>query len=56
MPNIIVAGATKDDTLPLLINKYTGTTTLIYVCVNGTCKMPVEQIDQALQIINKKDL
>lgn len=56
VPNIIVAGATKDDTLPLLINKYTGTTTLIYVCVNGTCKMPVEQIDQALQIINKKDL
>jgi uncharacterized protein YyaL (SSP411 family) len=54
VPNIIVAGAIKDDNLPLLINKFTETTTLIYVCVNGTCKMPVKQINEALKMIKNE--
>ena len=54
VPNIIVAGAIKDDNLPLLINKFTETTTLIYVCVNGTCKIPVKQINEALKMIKNE--
>jgi uncharacterized protein YyaL (SSP411 family) len=52
-PNIIIAGATKEDSLPLLANKFLEDNTLIYVCVNGTCKMPVIEVDKALGQITK---
>ena len=53
LPNIILAGSTKDDDLPLLINKFTEGNTSIYVCVNGTCKLPVNQVEMALKQIKK---
>ena len=28
---------------------------LIYVCVNNTCKFPVDNVDAALKLISKKD-
>ena len=53
IPNTIVAGATFENNLPLLTNKFVEDRTLIYVCVNGTCKMPLEQISKALKLIKK---
>ncbi|WP_431158920.1 thioredoxin domain-containing protein [Winogradskyella poriferorum] len=53
LPNIIVAGSTIDDELPLLINKFTEDNTSIYVCVNGTCKLPVAEVDVALNQIKR---
>ncbi|WP_411895765.1 thioredoxin domain-containing protein [Winogradskyella sp. A2] len=53
IPNIIIAGATQEDDLPLLINKFTEDNTLIYVCVNGTCKLPVAEVEVALKQIEK---
>ncbi|MDG2483640.1 MAG: thioredoxin domain-containing protein [Flavobacteriaceae bacterium] len=53
IPNTIVAGATFENNLPLLTNKFIEDKTLIYVCVNGTCKMPLEQVSKALKLIKK---
>ena len=53
IPNILISGATTDSELPLLKNKFNEEETLIYVCVNGTCKRPVNSIDMALSQILK---
>jgi uncharacterized protein YyaL (SSP411 family) len=40
LPNILIAGATKESKLPILENRFTEDETYIYVCVNKACKMP----------------
>jgi len=53
-PNILIAGTIKDNnTLPLLSYKYNEDETLIYVCVNGTCKLPQTNIKKAIESIEK---
>ncbi|WP_439151626.1 thioredoxin domain-containing protein [Winogradskyella sp.] len=47
LPNIILAGDTKSSNLPLLQNKFIEDETFIYVCVNGTCKLPVNNTEKA---------
>lgn len=52
-PNIIIAGSSKENTsLPLLSYKFNEDKTLIYVCVNGTCKKPETDLVKALENIN----
>ncbi|WP_282043716.1 thioredoxin domain-containing protein [Winogradskyella flava] len=53
IPNILISGATTESTLPLLKNKFIEDQTLIYVCVNGTCKLPVDSVNKALSQILK---
>jgi hypothetical protein len=54
LPNIIIAGTTKENNeLPLLAYKFNEEGTLIYVCVNGTCKRPQETVQSALETIKK---
>ena len=53
IPNILISGATTDSNLPLMINKFNKNETLIYVCVNGTCKLPVDTTVKALSQILK---
>ncbi len=44
-PNIIWAVDTKENNeLPLLKHRFVAGKTLIYVCVNNTCKLPVEKL------------
>ncbi|MFP4847052.1 thioredoxin domain-containing protein [Winogradskyella sp. PE311] len=53
IPNILVSGSNYESDLPLLKNKFNTDETLIYVCVNGTCKLPVDTTEKALsQILN----
>ena len=53
-PNILIAGSNKENnTLPLLLNKFNDTDTFIYVCVNGTCKLPQTNLTKALKNIKK---
>ncbi|ARV08018.1 thioredoxin domain-containing protein [Polaribacter sp. SA4-10] len=53
-PNILIAGtALENSTLPLLSYKFNEDKTLIYVCVNGTCKMPETNMKKALENIKK---
>ena len=53
VPNILISGAKKISDLPLLQNKFIEDETYIYVCVNGTCKMPVKNTEKALKQILK---
>lgn len=40
LPNILIAGATKESTLPLLENRFADNETYIYICVDKACKRP----------------
>ena len=53
LPNILISGANKNSDLPLLKNKYIEGETFIYVCVNGTCKLPVVNTNKAIEQILK---
>ena len=43
IPDKIIAGSIGESALPLLTNRYIEDKTLIYVCVNNTCKLPVSE-------------
>ncbi len=47
LPNILISGSHKNSDLPLLKNKFIDDETFIYVCVNGTCKLPVKSAKKA---------
>jgi len=52
LPNKILAGtANGKSKLPLLKNRFVENNTLIYVCENYACKLPVEEVNQVLRII-----
>lgn len=53
IPNKLIAGSTKESNISLMQNRYNKNETLIYVCVNGTCQLPVENTNDALEQINK---
>lgn len=48
-PNKLYIGARKNSTLPLLENKFVDRETMIYVCVNKACQLPVSESAGALQ-------
>jgi uncharacterized protein YyaL (SSP411 family) len=49
LPTCLFMGSTEEEDLPLLLNKMPENETLIYVCTNKTCKLPVREVDQALE-------
>ena len=51
LPNILIAGSTSGSKKPLLNYRYIDGETLIYVCVNNSCKLPVSDISEALNFI-----
>jgi uncharacterized protein YyaL (SSP411 family) len=51
LPGMINMGSVNEEDLPLLENKLQEDKTLIYVCTNRTCKMPVEDVEKALKLI-----
>ncbi len=53
LPNILISGSDKASNLPLLENKFIEEETFIYVCVNGTCKLPVTDTKKAISQILK---
>ena len=52
LPNALVAGSLKESTKPLLKYRYIDDETLIYVCVNNSCKLPVSEVSEALKLVN----
>ena len=50
-PNVVFLGDTKDSDLPLLKYKYVEDQTMIYVCQNKTCKLPVTKIAKAEELL-----
>jgi hypothetical protein len=47
LPNVIYSGGDKEGTLSLLENKLVDGKTLIYVCKNKSCRLPVEKAGEA---------
>ncbi len=54
IPNKIIIGSLTDSDLPLLEYKYSENETTIYVCIDGACKLPVNETNAALKQINIK--
>ncbi len=53
LPNKLVVGSNAESNLPLLKNRFIKGKTLIYVCVNKSCKLPVSEVEQALTFIKE---
>lgn len=51
IPNKLIAGSTSENNMPLLENRYNPNTTLIYVCVNKACKLPVTDVNEAIKLL-----
>ena len=51
LPNILIAGATKESKLPILENRFAADQTYIYVCVDKACKMPEKEVTVAVSKI-----
>ena len=51
IPNKLIAGSYKENSSPLLKNRYQENKTLIYVCIDNTCKMPVSEVEKAIAFI-----
>ena len=47
IPNMVIAGSSQQSSIPVLKSKWNQDTTKIYVCVKGTCKLPVTEIKEA---------
>ena len=54
LPNVLIAGSEiKDDTLPLLQQRFKEKKDLIYVCKNGACELPVTSVEDVVEIIKQ---
>ncbi len=51
LPNKLIAGSTTAKKSPLLDLRYIEEETLIYVCVNNACKLPVSETKRALDLL-----
>jgi len=52
LPNVIFCASTAPGKLPLLKNRYVSGKTLIYICQNNTCQLPVETVEEALLLLS----
>jgi len=53
VPNKILAATEAENEMPLLLNRFNDDETMIYVCVNKACKLPVSDVEDALKLIDK---
>jgi hypothetical protein len=53
LPNKLIVGSSTENELPLLKNRFAEDKTLIYVCVNKACKLPVSEVEKAVAFIKK---
>ncbi|MDY7396241.1 thioredoxin domain-containing protein [Aureibaculum sp. 2210JD6-5] len=51
IPNKLIVGSTTDSKLPLLEYKYSENETTFYVCIDGTCQLPVNETEKAFEQI-----
>ncbi|MBC7383800.1 MAG: thioredoxin domain-containing protein [Bacteroidia bacterium] len=51
MPNVLIGRVTKKSDIPLLADKQPGNQTLIYVCKDKVCKLPVSTVSEALSLV-----
>ena len=51
LPDVFLSGGREEGNLPLHKGKFASVKTMIYVCQDKTCKMPVASVDEAIQQI-----
>jgi uncharacterized protein YyaL (SSP411 family) len=51
LPNLLIAGSKSESKLPLLKDRNVKNKTFIYVCEKGSCKLPAQNMVEALQNI-----
>ena len=51
LPNKLIAGSNKNSTMHLLKERFVANETLIYVCKNNTCQLPVKTTEEAMNLI-----
>jgi len=51
IPNKLIAGSISENNMPLLENRYNPNNTLVYVCVNKACKLPVSEVSEAIKFL-----
>jgi hypothetical protein len=49
LPNVLIAGSTKESKMPLTEGRYISNKTLFYVCHNKTCELPETDFHNILQ-------
>ena len=54
IPNKLMAGSLSDSKIPLMEGRYNDNETLIYVCVDGACKLPENSTENALNQLKIK--
>lgn len=54
-PNVVWAYATQKSNLPLFKDRFMPGKTLIYVCREGACQLPVEDPDEAIKMLVNKN-
>jgi hypothetical protein len=52
-PNVLWAFSKTDSKVPILKNRFVAEKSLIYVCKEGVCQLPMENIGQVMEIVNK---
>ena len=50
-PNTLILFSKIDSDIPIFRNRFKANETLIYVCQNGVCKLPVKTIEEALKLV-----
>jgi len=55
LPNVILFGGMGEGSLEILKDRHTPGKTIIYVCENSVCQLPVENLDKAMKQILKVD-
>ncbi len=53
LPDVLLMGGTEEN-LPLLEDKFVADKTIIYVCRDKVCKLPVREVKEALQQLHTK--
>lgn len=53
IPNKLIAGAIGDSEIPLMEGRFNDDETFIYICVDGSCKLPVTEVETAIGQLKK---
>jgi uncharacterized protein YyaL (SSP411 family) len=51
MPQVLFSGSKKESSIPILKDRYQTNETLIYVCINKSCNLPVRSVEEAIDQI-----
>ena len=53
LPQVVFCAGTYENNLPLLAHRFAAGKTLIYICQNNSCRLPVETVQEGLKLIDQ---